>query len=111
MKICLLLIFLFNWNTCFSQTADKMQKGGRGHKLRLNDSLIERLHQFKDSSVKALSQAGSSQIRIDVSGNMDSFLQMQKEQNAKQKKGAIIRIAIGIAFLVLLIIGLKRRKK
>jgi hypothetical protein len=111
MKKCLLLIFLFNGITSFSQTADKMQKGGRAHKLRINDSLIERLHQFKDSSVKALSQAENSQIRVDVSGNPDSILQMQKEQNAQKKKGAIIRIAIGIAFLVLLIIGLKRRKK
>lgn len=111
MKICLLLIFLFNGIACFSQSADKMQKGGRSHKLRNNDSLIKRLQQFKDSSVKALSQADTSQIRIDVSRNMDNFLQIQKEQNTKQKKGAIIRIAIGIAFLLLLIFGLKRRKK
>jgi hypothetical protein len=111
MKFFLLFVSLLYGLICFSQSAENTQKSSRGHKLIINDSLIKKLQYFKDSTAKALLQADSSQIRIDISRNMDSFLQLQKEQKAKQKKAAIIRIAIGISFLVLLIIGLKRRKK
>jgi len=111
MKFFLLFISLLIGWVCFSQSAENTQKRNRSHKLLINDSLIKKLEHFKDSTAQALIQADSGQIRIDISRNMDSFLQLQKEQKARQKKAAIVRIAIGISFLVLLIIGLKRRKK
>lgn len=43
--------------------------------------------------------------------NMDSIMRYQKEQRAKQKRAAIIRIAFGAAMLVLLVVGLSRRRK
>ncbi len=43
--------------------------------------------------------------------NMNNILALQKERRAKEKKGAIIRIAIGAGFLVLLVIGLMRRRR
>lgn len=39
------------------------------------------------------------------------LLELQKQNEKKQKKGAIIRIGIGVGLLVLLIIGLMRKKK
>ncbi|MDZ4810228.1 MAG: hypothetical protein SGI96_18475 [Bacteroidota bacterium] len=50
-------------------------------------------------------------IQEDISPSMDSILQFQKEQKAKQKKAAMIHIGIGVALLALLVIGFKRRKK
>ncbi len=45
-----------------------------------------------------------------LSRNLDSFFQLQQEQRAKKKKAAILRIAIGVLLLVVLIIGIRRRK-
>lgn len=45
------------------------------------------------------------------SRNLDSFLAMRKEQEAKEKRNAMIRIGIGVLFLVVLVIGLRRRVK
>ena len=42
--------------------------------------------------------------------NLEQFLTDQKERESKQKKQAIIRIAIGIGLLGLLIFGLLRKR-
>ena len=39
------------------------------------------------------------------------WAQYQREQKAKQKRQAIIYMAMGVAFLVVLIIGMRRRMK
>jgi len=43
--------------------------------------------------------------------NLDMFLQMQKEREAKQKKEAYLRIGLGVLFLGILVFGLMRRRK
>ena len=43
--------------------------------------------------------------------NIESLLRYQEERRAKEKKAAMIRIGIGLAFLVVLVIGLSRRRK
>jgi hypothetical protein len=45
------------------------------------------------------------------SRNLDHFLQLKKEQDARQKRGALIRIGIGIALLIVMIFGLRRKIK
>lgn len=45
------------------------------------------------------------------SKNLDSFLQYQKEQKEKEQRRAMLRIGLGIFFLIVLIIGLSRRNK
>jgi hypothetical protein len=46
-----------------------------------------------------------------TSRSADYFVQYRKEQRAKQKKQAIIYIVMGVAGLIVLLIGLLRRKK
>lgn len=53
---------------------------------------------------------GTSQDN-DMSRNMNSILQYQEEQRARQKKAAMIRIGIGVALLVVLVVGIRRRRK
>jgi len=43
--------------------------------------------------------------------NIDALIALQKENNRKQKRAAIIRIALGLGFLGVLIAGLLRRRK
>ncbi len=111
MKKCLLFLFLINGILCFSQTTTKIEKKKRLHKLVATDSILKRIQHFKDSAATVLQFADSNQIRNDISRNMDGILRLQREQKAKQKKAATIRIAIGVALFVVLIIGLKRRRK
>lgn len=87
--------------------------GQKGNKMRnkinllQNDSTVQKLIQFKDSIAKTLPAIDSNQVRAD----MNSILELQKDRKAKQKRNAIIRIAIGASLLLLLVIGLRRRSK
>lgn len=53
----------------------------------------------------------STRLQQSISYNMDGILQLQKENREKQKRAAMIRIAIGAGFLAVLVIGLRRRRK
>lgn len=48
---------------------------------------------------------------INMDQNIRGLLALQQEQRARQKKQAIIRIAIGVGMLVILVIGLSRKKR
>ena len=43
--------------------------------------------------------------------NSDAFIKMQQEREKKQKQQTYIRITMGALFLVVLIVGLMRRRK
>src|SRR5438105_3236684 len=43
--------------------------------------------------------------------SLESFMAMQKKQQAKQKKAAWVRIGLGVFFLGVLVFGLMRRRK
>ena len=53
----------------------------------------------------------SVQREKEMSRNIQSLVRLQKENNARQKKAAISRIAIGLGLLVVLAVGLLRRRK
>jgi hypothetical protein len=106
-KVCL-LILLLSRIVSFSQADGRVKKGKEIIKLVFNDSQLQKL---RDSATVALQLADSSKIKEDFSRSMNYILALQKERKASQKKAAIIRIAIGVAFLAILIIGLRRRKK
>ncbi len=111
MKKTLLLLFLFASMTGFSQKA--LQKGRK--KLIINDTIVERMQHLKDSMILAQKeqkeQKDSGAIIKDFNPNFDYLVQLQKDQKAKQKRAAMIRIGIGGTMMILLIIGLMRRKK
>ncbi len=47
----------------------------------------------------------------DIERGINDLVRYQEERRAKQKKEAMIRISIGAALLVVLVIGLRRRRK
>jgi len=67
----------------------------------------------KDSTpqtqVKPASQ--DSMNRVIMNNNLSAFAQMQEEREKKQKQQMYIRIALGVFFLIVLIVGLTRKKK
>lgn len=66
---------------------------------------------MRDSLISVTHSLDENKIQENISPNMDGILQLQKEQKAKQKKAAMIRIGIGVALLALLVVGLRRKKK
>jgi hypothetical protein len=106
MRRFLLLLFLLSALWSDSQPGNKTPiKGGR--KQLINDSSFLKLKNIRDSLV--ILDSTREQKGIEV--NLDQFMQMQKEQKARQKKAAMWRIAIGIALFIVLLIGLNRRRK
>ncbi|MBC7874453.1 MAG: hypothetical protein H7Y01_10675, partial [Ferruginibacter sp.] len=61
--------------------------------------------------VNAITVPVYHQTEEDMSRNINGILQLQKEQKARQKKAAMVRIGIGAGFLVILVIGLSRRRR
>ena len=94
-----------------AQLNNKTSKGQEIKKIVFDDSTVKKLQHFKDSVANALQIIEYKQTQENISRSMEGILQIQKEHRAKQKKDAIVRIAIGLAFLILLVIGLKRKRK
>lgn len=67
------------------------------------DSINARIKRYDDSVERAM-------INMQTQRSVDYFVQLQKERKAKEKKQAIIRIVIGIGFLIILFIGFRRRR-
>lgn len=111
MKNIFLFIFLVAGIISLSQSNNKKEKGREHRQLILNDSMIKKLQRFKDSAAIAIRISDSIQTQENISRNLNGLLQIQKENNARQKKAAIIRIVIGVALLVVLIIGWRRKRK
>ena len=67
----------------------------------------------KDSTGQIQVKPGSqdSMDRVIMNNNLNAFAQMQQEREKKQKQQMYIRIALGVFFLIVLIVGLTRKKK
>ena len=70
---------------------------------RINDGYKQTMHTM-DSLNNHLQQEQNNR-------NLDEFMRMQKEREAKAKKASLIRIGIGILFLGVLIFGWMRKRK
>jgi len=46
-----------------------------------------------------------------INNNIDQLVRIQKENESRQKRNAMIRIGIGVAMAIVLVIGLRRRRK
>jgi hypothetical protein len=111
MKKFFIFLLLLCWFACFSQSDTTTGNGQEKRKLILADSMTIKLQMMKDSVAAAIKIADRNVIREDFSSNIGSLMQLQKEQKARQKRAAIIRIAIGVGLLAVLIIGLRRKRK
>jgi len=77
--------------------------------LRSFDSAAYARMQSVNDSLEKL--RNSEQIRAETERGINALVQMQKERNEKQKRQAYIRIGLGLLFLVVLVVGLLRRRK
>ncbi len=107
MKKFFLLIIILSAISSFGQMNNKLQKK---EKLLSADSVVEKIQELKDSVVKSIYTIDSAAIKANEN-NINALLKVQKDREAKQKRNAIIRIAIGIGFLLILIIGWRRKAK
>jgi hypothetical protein len=53
----------------------------------------------------------SRQVQEDFSRNTDYILRLREQRRAREKRAALIRIGFGAALLVVLFIGLRRKRK
>lgn len=100
----LLMAFLLVFSiTLFGQKKDS---------LSIDTASLSAINRSIDSSIKSYTDSINKQmIERQTQQSIDFFVQMQKERKAKEKRDAIIRIAIGLVFLVVFIVGILRRRK
>jgi amino acid permease len=73
------------------------------------DSMPVKPEKINDSLLSTVPAADSLVLSDDIDRNVSSILRMQNDRRAKEKRNAMIRIGIGIAFFIILIIGLRRK--
>lgn len=108
MQNLLLLLFCLFSIISFGQQSDTSPEKKLRPKVVFDDSAMIRLTKFQDSIRKAEEMEEFNKTNQQ---NLNYLLEMQKERKAKEKRNAIIRIAIGIGFFIILVIGLRRRVK
>lgn len=111
MKKFLLLLTIFCSIAGFSQDSVTNKKRIENRKLIPDNSTVKKLEEIKDSAINSIKVIEENKGKENFSLNVEAIQQIQKEQKTKSKNAALIRIGIGVVFLVLLIIGLRRRKK
>lgn len=86
------------------------QHGIRGKKLLDNDTVVAELKKMQDNP-EFQKAYDSIRIRQKSMSEVESIVHELDRNARRQKTGAYIRIGIGVAMLVVLIIGLSRRRK
>lgn len=107
----LLLLYIITGVAGYSQNGVTTKKRIENRKLIPDISTVKKLEKIKDSAVNSFKATEENKIQEDISLNVEGLNQIQKEQKAKKKNAAMIRIGIGVALLVVFVIGLRRRKK
>jgi hypothetical protein len=102
-------VFLFVLHVSGQAGKNKYKNGKQ--KLLGDTTVVKNLERLTDSINNPVLYRDSGQEKVEASRNINAILDIQKEQRARQKKAAMTRIVIGVAFLLLLVIGLSRRKK
>ncbi len=111
MKKLLLLLFFISNVAGFSQTGDSVKKVKQLKRLISADSVAKKIQDLKYKMDTAIQISDSNQVSESISRNFDGILQWQKQQKAKEKRSAWIRICFGIILLGILVVGMRRRKK
>ncbi len=108
MKAILLGIFILSGTFVVGQPADTTSTEIK----KINgDSIVAALQKMRDSISKAQYLSDTNLRKQENRNNYNYILQLQKENRDKQRKAAMVRIAIGAGFLILLIVGVLRRRK
>jgi hypothetical protein len=109
MQKILLSLLLFANSFVFCQSGDTINAEEK--RARQRDSVMEYYKNKRDSLTRAIQLSDTDLIKQNFRNSTDYFVRLQKENRAKQKKAAMIRIAIGVGLFAILIIGLRRKKK
>lgn len=64
-----------------------------------------------ENAQQLLDSINAAKTYGDMQQNIDYMLRIQNERKAKQKKQAMLYLGLGIFFLVVLIVGLRRKAK
>jgi hypothetical protein len=64
-----------------------------------------------DNAQHFIDSMKSDQVSKDIQRGLDNLVRYQNEQRAKQKKQAFLYIGLGLFFLAIFIIGIRRRSK
>jgi len=108
----LLLAGLLTISVCGNAQPDNSRQKGEGlKKMALNDSAIKRLERFRDSAARALQLVKDTQVQEDISRNVNDIIQLEQEQQQRKKNSAMVRIGIGLSLLVVLFVGLMRKRR
>ncbi len=115
-KFLLITAVLFACTVCYAQKDsspgllhidnDKLSKQ-IDSSMKQMDSINERIN----NSFKSMDSVYMKQQLEQNNRNLDQFMAMQREREAKQKRSNWIRLGIGVLFLGVLIFGWMRRRK
>jgi hypothetical protein len=83
---------------------------GMKPRLIINDSTTKKIIELRNSMLQQMQVSDSIKIRNNQERNFQDIIDLQKRNREKQKKAAILRIGIGITLLIVLIIGLNRKR-
>ena len=107
-KFFILLVAVLALNTCFSQTGDSQKgRGFRKGNIFHKDSIAVKLKNLKDSVDKTLQEVRGQD---DIGKNVEELLKSLEEKRKKEKSKAILYIVFGAGLLVVLVIGLLRKR-
>lgn len=107
MKKCLLVSLFTLSLVSFGQIDDTIID----EQMLKTDSLVEKTKRLKDSISNSITTIKPNDNYIDIDRNMQYIQEIQKKNNARKKRNAMMRIGFGLALLVLLVIGLRRKGK
>ena len=109
MSKLLFLLFLLISVEGLTQPGDSLIQRQSNQQSVVDDSVLPKQGTQKDSVINMPFKADSLQFKESMERNMNSILELQRDHRAREKRNAIIRIGIGVAFLIVLIIGLRRK--
>lgn len=89
---------------------EKMQKQ-IDSSMRELDSMNARINDGYKQTMNSMDSINNHLQQEQNDRNLDMFVAMQKENDAKAKKAMWIRLGLGVFFLGVLIFGLMRRRK
>ena len=98
--------FAQNSNKDLNEMHQQMEKNRLSLDSTMNslDSSMQRANKFNDSMQTALQMESNNR-------NLTGLVDMMQERERKEKQGMWMRIGLGIAMLILGIIGIARKKK
>lgn len=112
MRKYLLPVILFFSMATIAQKRDSIYNPIDVEKLKKQvDSSTKMLDTLFDNQLKRMQDKALERTMEQNSRNLESFMQIQREREAKQKRDNWIRVGVGVLFLGVLIFGIVRRRK